>query len=94
MAPQEDNYKQGGRDFLEIEIEKGDQFARRGLAFVMGVCRRDLGQPRARANGENTACTISQALAKQEGTVQWKRTDQSNNDAVKRDLFEEMEGRP
>ena len=33
-------------------------------------------------------------LAKQEGTVQWKRTDQSNNDPVKRDLFEEMEGRP
>jgi len=39
------------------------------------------------------------SLAKQEGTVQWKRTDQANSvklitDAVKRDLFEEVERRP
>ena len=43
------------------------------------------------------------SLAKQEGTVQWKRTDQSNNrsrpptdgrSTVKRDLVEEVEGRP
>ena len=39
------------------------------------------------------------SLAKQEGTVQWKRTDQANSvklitDAVRRDLFEEVERRP
>jgi hypothetical protein len=43
------------------------------------------------------------SLPKQEGTVQWKRTDQSSNRSrpptygrsmVKRDLFEEVEGRP
>jgi len=37
------------------------------------------------------------SLAKQEGTVQWKRTDQANSvnsSPMKRDLFEEVKGRP